>query len=310
MITRRTFLRRAFQLGLAGVTLGGYAVAGEPMRLRVQRYRPQPPGWPEELSLRIAVLADIHACRPWMGPSRIKRIVEQTNALDADLIVLLGDYVAGHRFVSSSVTSKEWAPILGNLEAPLGVHAVLGNHDWWDDRRAQSLGHGPTTTHNRLADVGVNVLENQAIRISSAQGQFWLAGLGDQLAFRPNRQLGRNRYSGVDDLSGTIQQISGSDPAILLAHEPDVFPKVPGRFALTLCGHTHGGQVRILKHSPMVPSQFGNRYAYGHVREPDMNGKPRDLIVSGGLGCSIFPVRFGVPPEIVLIDLGTRLQTS
>jgi uncharacterized protein len=73
---------------------------------------------------------------------------------------------------------------------------------------------------------------------------------------------------------------------------------VPARVALTLCGHTHGGQVRLFGHSPVVPSRYRNRYAYGLVREH------ADLIVSGGLGCSIVPVRFGVPPEIVVVELG------
>ena len=85
----------------------------------------------------------------------------------------------------------------------------------------------------------------------------------------------------------------------MLAHEPDVFPRVPDRVAVTLSGHTHGGQVRLLGYSPVVPSRFGNRYAYGHVREDG-----RHLIVSGGLGCSILPVRFGMPPEIVIVELG------
>jgi predicted MPP superfamily phosphohydrolase len=86
---------------------------------------------------------------------------------------------------------------------------------------------------------------------------------------------------------------------ILLAHEPDVFPRVPERVALTLSGHTHGGQVRILGYSPIVPSRYGNRYAYGHIVERD-----RHLVVSGGLGCTGLPVRFGVPPEIVQVDVG------
>ena len=87
------------------------------------------------------------------------------------------------------------------------------------------------------------------------------------------------------------------DPVILLAHEPDIMPRVPERVALVLSGHTHGGQVRLFGWSPVVPSRYGNRYAYGHVREQC------DLIVSGGLGCSITPVRFGMPPEIVLVSI-------
>ena len=94
-------------------------------------------------------------------------------------------------------------------------------------------------------------------------------------------------------------------PVILLAHEPDIFPQVPERVSLTLSGHTHGGQVRLLGYSPMVPSQYGNRYAYGNVVE-----EGRHLIVSGGLGTSILPVRFGVPPEIVLLDLGAEFPAT
>ncbi len=304
MITRRTFLRRFAQLTAAGFLLGGYAVAGEPMRLRVQRYRPKPPGWPAGRRVRIAVLSDLHACRPWMGPERIAGIVRQTNALKPDVTVLLGDYSTGHKFRSAAVHSTEWAPVLGGLRAPLGVHAVLGNHDWWDDLGAQKRGRGPTIYHGRLADAGIRVLENDAVRLSTPDGPFWLAGLGDQLAFLPYRRFGRRRWQGVDDLAGTLAALTDDAPAILLAHEPDIFPRVPARFALTLSGHTHGGQVRLFGYSPMVPSRFGNRFAYGHMRDADGEGAARDLIVSGGLGCSIMPVRFGVPPEIVVIDLG------
>jgi predicted MPP superfamily phosphohydrolase len=144
-----------------------------------------------------------------------------------------------------------------------------------------------------LAAAGIPVLENEAVRLTKDGQAFWLLGLGDQLAI-----WGRTKR-GVDDLPGTLAQLTDAAPAILLAHEPDIFARVPDRVALTLSGHTHGGQVRLAGYSPMVPSRFGNRYAYGHVVE---NG--RHLIVSGGLGTSIMPVRFGVPPEIVLIQLG------
>jgi predicted MPP superfamily phosphohydrolase len=69
--------------------------------------------------------------------------------------------------------------------------------------------------------------------------------------------------------------------------------------AVTLCGHTHGGQVRLLGYSPVVPSLYGNRYAWGHVVEAG-----KHLVVSGGLGWTIMPVRFGVPPEITLVRIG------
>ena len=125
--------------------------------------------------------------------------------------------------------------------------------------------------------------------------QFWLAGIGDQIAHR----IGHGRFRGVDDLPGTLAQVTTDDPVILLVHEPDIFPRVPPRVALTLAGHTHGGQIRVpLIWPAFVPSRYGERYAYGHVVEHD-----RHLIVSGGLGTSIIPARLGVPPEIVHVTL-------
>ena len=106
--------------------------------------------------------------------------------------------------------------------------------------------------------------------------------------------------SGASPAVGTIWGRLIADAAMyLMAHEPDIFPEVPGRVALTLSGHTHGGQVRVFGYAPIVPSKFGTRYAYGHVVE-----NARHLVVSGGLGCSGVPFRFGSPPEIVLVELG------
>jgi hypothetical protein len=246
----------------------------------------------------MAVLADLHACEPWVGVRRIRSIVEETNNLNADVILLLGDYVAGHRWVTDWVHSDVWARELGRLAAPLGVHAILGNHDWWEDRTAQKDGRGPTVARRALEAAGIRVYENDVARLQKEQHGFWLAGLGDQLALLPGVRWGRRRFVGVDDLSGTLAKVTDDAPVILLAHEPDVFPRVPQRVSLTLSGHTHGGQVRVLGYSPVVPSRYGNRYAYGHIVEND-----RNLIVSGGLGCAIVPVRVGVPPEIVLIDV-------
>ncbi len=104
---------------------------------------------------------------------------------------------------------------------------------------------------------------------------------------------------GIDDLTEALTKVADDAPVILLAHEPDIFPSVPGRVALTLSGHTHGGQINFFGWRPNVPSHYGARYAYGHKIEND-----RHLVVSAGLGCSIAPVRIGCPPEIVVIDLG------
>ena len=306
MITRRTFLKRFGQLCLGGLALGGYSVAIEPMRLRVQSYDLIPSRWPSGLKLKVAALADIHACRPWMSPARIRYIVEQTNALEPDIIVMLGDYTNGHHWVTSQVHAKDWSKALAGLSARLGVHAIIGNHDWWVDGAAQRRGSGPVFAHVTLEDVGIPVYENNAVRLQKDKKPFWLAGLGDQLALVPHRSYGRTHWQGADDLNGTLAQITDDAPVILMAHEPDIFAVVPDRVSLTLAGHTHGGQVRMLGYSPVVPSRYQNRYAYGHIVEHDrdMGDLHRHMIVSGGLGNSILPIRFGVPPEIVLLNLG------
>lgn len=300
MITRRALLKGVAALGLSGFGLGAYAVGIEPrFRLDITHYRMLPPGWPQGLHLRMAVVADLHAGEPHMPTDRIAEVVDRANGLGADAILLLGDYAASHRWQTRRVPAREWAGLLGGLRAPLGVHAVLGNHDWWDDEVAQRRRSGPVIGRIELERAGIAVYENDVVRLEKAGRPFWLAGLGDQLAFRWNR-IRRGPARGVDDLQGTLAKVTDHAPVILMAHEPDIFPSVPARVALTISGHTHGGQVRLFGYSPYVPSRYGNRYAYGHIVE---NG--RNLIVSGGLGCSGLPVRLGVPPEIVLIEVGS-----
>src|SRR5690606_7714676 len=136
--SRRQFLRWFGAAGVVGAAAAAYGTVLEPlMRLKIARYELAPPRWPAGLDLTIAAIADVHACRPWMSPERIGSIVETTNALGADMIVLLGDYVASHRFVTGDVAADEWAAEFARLEAPLGVHAILGNHEWWADQTVQ-----------------------------------------------------------------------------------------------------------------------------------------------------------------------------
>jgi len=299
LITRRTVLFGSSAAVTGTMGLGGYGFGIEPLlRLNVTRYQMTPQGWTAGLRLRGCVLADLHAVNPGMNLDRIAEIVAATNLLKPDVTLLLGDYSRG-RTHGWTIPPAEWARELGQLRAPFGVHAVLGNHDWWDDPSTQLLGHGPTQNGRALEAVGIPVYHNQSARLVKDGKAFWLAGLGDQLALLPAHRLNRSTRIGLSDLSGTLAEVNGEGPVILMAHEPDIFPHVPERVSVTLSGHTHGGQVRVLGYSPIVPSRYGNRYAYGHINEDG-----RDLIVSGGLGCSVLPVRFGMPPEIVLIDLG------
>jgi uncharacterized protein len=296
MLSRRHFLRAFSGLGVAGVSTVAYGFSEPELQLHVTRYQVSPPQWPADLKLKIAVIADVHACDPWMSLQRIQTIVEHTNALGADITVLLGDYVAGHRNVTRFIPADEWASVLSGLRAPLGVHAVLGNHDYWDDRTVQREGVGTTVARRALEAAGIPVYENDVQRLNKAGRPFWLAGLGDQLAYAPARRYRAIKRVGIDDLGATLGKVTDDAPVILLAHEPDVARRVPSRVALQLSGHTHGGQVRLLGWSPVAPS--GQLLTYGHVR---MNC---DIVVSGGLGCSFVPFRLGVPPEIVLVTVG------
>src|SRR3954453_22798109 len=298
MISRRHFFRIAGGLSALGASTAAYGFGEPVLRLRVAPYYITPRQWPANFPLRIAVISDLHACDPWMSLDHIERIVARTNALKPDITVMVGDYVAGHRHVTRTIPAHEWAPLLAGLKAPLGVHAILGNHDWWEDKTVQREGQGPTIARRALEAAGIPVYENDARRLSKGGRPFWLAGLGDQLAYLPARRFRPVRRIGVDDLAATLQKVGDDAPVILLAHEPDIAMRVPARVALQLSGHTHGGQVRLLGWSPVVPSRYGKRFVYGHTRENC------DVIVSGGLGCSIMPFRLGVPPEIVLVTLG------
>ena len=284
---RRLLIGGVGLIGLSASATGAYAGAIEPSDLLVTRYALTPPNWPAGQKLTIAVIADLHAGGPHMTLSHIAHIVDTTNALHCDVVVLLGDFKAWYKFNFMPVDDPLWAAELGRLRAPLGVWAILGNHDWWHDL------HG---VRSALADARIPILENDAVLLGPPGQKFWLAGIGDQLA----HWIGQGRFRGADDLPGTLAHVHTDDPVVLLVHEPDIFTQVPGRVALTLAGHTHGGQIRVPFIWPQfVPSRYGARFAYGHIVEDD-----RHMIVSGGLGTSIIPARLGVPPEILHVTLG------
>ena len=304
MFSRRHFFRSIAGLAAASFSTTAYGFGIEPIyRLRVARYHILPPRWPADLELTIAAIADVHACDPWMSLEHVAAIVERTNELKADVIVMLGDYVAGHRHVTRLIPAAEWAGVLAGLKAPLGVHAILGNHDYWSDRTVQQEGRGPPIARRALEAAGIPVYENDAVRLAKDGRPFWLAGLGDQLAYLPARRFRSVWRVGVDDLNATLAKVTDNAPVVLLAHEPDIAMRVPAQVALQLSGHTHGGQVRVFGWSPIVPSRYGGLLAYGHAQ---INC---DVVISGGLGCSIMPFRLGVPPEIVLVKLGGAAST-
>jgi uncharacterized protein len=298
-VTRRRLLVGAGVGVAATLSFSGYAIAYETgSALTLTEYAPRLNGWPDDLELRIAVIADIHACYPWMSEQRIGKIVDLANAQRPDLTVLLGDFVGTHPFVSGYVPPGAWAEQLARLEAPLGVYSVLGNHDWWFAALPTEPPDNSLSVRRALAAAGVPVLENQSLRLTQQGRPFWLVGLGDQIAHV--RSLYRPR-GGADDLWGAMREIRDEAPAILLAHEPYIFPTVPDRVALTLSGHMHGGQVNL----PIIGAPIhyikrrSGRFVYGEYALSE-----RRMIVSGGLGASFAPVRVLRPPEVVMVKLG------
>jgi uncharacterized protein len=296
MITRRHVLQGAAGLVLGSTGLASYAVAVEPgFMLDVTRYAITPRTWPADLKLKIAIIADIHACEPWMPASRVRHSAEIANAMRPDLTVLLGDFNGGHRYVTGPVMPAQWGEALSVLDAPLGVHAILGNHDWWHGPLPRMRSDEGEGVRRALRHMGATVLENNALRLEKDGRPFWLLGLGDQIA----HQIARYKFRGADDLDATLAQVSDDAPAILLAHEPNVFHRTPDRVAVTLCGHTHGGQVNLPFAGPVFANErFGADLVYGHMVHGD-----RHIVISAGLGTSIAPVRFMRPPEVVELTI-------
>lgn len=266
----------AILLLLGGLAFWAFLI--EPGRLVLHEEAIQIENWPKELSgLRVAVLSDIHVGGPFIDDWKLRLIVERTNQLQPDLIVLLGDYMSGNSWHSHRVEPEVFAPALKDFRAPLGVYSVLGNHDWWYDGKKIRLA---------LEQHGITVLENEVAEVKWRDGSFWLAGLAD-LWTRPQ------------SVKETIARVSTGKAVIALTHNPDIFPRIPATVSLLLAGHTHGGQVNFpLIGRPIAPSDFGERYVAGHVFE---NG--HHLFVTTGIGTSILPVRFRVTPEIVLLTI-------
>ena len=213
-VTRRRLLKGGLALtGVAGLAMPGtaaYAAAQAADDLIVTDYRPVPPKWSDAHRLTITVIADLHAGGPNMGLARVRQVADAAQALNSDLIVILGDYFATHRFVTERVPHAAWAAEFGRLKARLGVYSILGNHDWWYDVAG---------VRKALAGVRIPVLENDAVLLDDGGRRFWLAGLGDQLA----HWIGPGNFQGVDDLPGTLARVTTDDPVILLVHEPDIF---------------------------------------------------------------------------------------
>lgn len=280
---KRPSWKKRIRITLAGILLlalccGIWGFFIEPNRLVVHQEAIEIDTWPQELSgLRIAVISDIHAGGPFIKEDKLRQIVEMTNEQKPDLIVITGDFMITDRFYKHPIPPETLAASLKDFRAPLGIYAVLGNHDWW---------YNGEKVRAALEQNGIKVLEDDVAELKWRNGSFWLMGLTDF-------------WTHPQHIKETMAKVPMGSPVIAMTHSPDIFPLLPQNVPLLLAGHTHGGQVNLpLIGRPIVPSQFGQKYAAGHVFE---NG--HHLFVTTGIGTSIIPVRFRVTPEIVILTI-------
>ena len=274
-------IRRALPIGAAAAVasaaagLAAWSLWFEPRRVVVRRVTLELPRWPARWDgLKIALVSDLHAGSPHVDLDRVERVVEIAQSLKPDLVALLGDYVDGSSVMGTEMPAEAVAVLLGRLRAPLGTVAVLGNHDWAVDG---------DRVRGALRDAGIRVLENEAVAVHD---DLYVAGLADN-------------YHREVDVEAALASVPDGAPTLLFSHDPDLFVRVPERVALTLSGHTHGGQFAVPGiRAVWTPSRFGERYAGGHVVEGG-----RHLFVSRGVGTSRLPIRLGAPPEVVLLEL-------
>ncbi|WP_049785943.1 metallophosphoesterase [Sphingobium chlorophenolicum] len=228
----------------------------------------------------VALLTDSHLSGPDNGPDRMARIVALVNGLRPDLIALGGDYIGDDKGGATYDPAQSIAPF-AELRAPLGVVAVLGNHD-----ARKHTGIGRHDWHDLFARIGVRLLDNQAVR----RGPLAIGGL-------------RDIYTGRPDIPKTLDamQALGGAP-LMLSHGPDAFPLLPDQPMLTLVGHTHCGQVALpFAGIVYVPSRYGTRYACGVYRDG-----ARTMVVSAGLGTSGLPIRLLARPDVWLVTIRPR----
>jgi predicted MPP superfamily phosphohydrolase len=183
-----------------------WAFVIEPNRLVVHEETIAMATWPASLDgLRIAAVSDIHAGSPFIDANKLRLIVDRTNETKPDVIVLLGDFMVKQSWHSHPMDPQVIAEALQRLRAPLGVYAVLGNHDWWYDRGR---------VRQALEGHGIRVMDNDVVRLEKNGRPFWLVGIADA-------------WSLSDDISGTAKRVPTGEPAIALTHNPDILPRFP-----------------------------------------------------------------------------------
>ena len=272
---RRSLSSRIFWFALSTVThtvahFWSNAKQYVPVVERVQVPIANLPGGLEGMT--IAHLSDFH-CGPHVHASSLRRAAQMAQSLKPDMIALTGDFVQ-----RKTSYAEECAEALSILKAPLGVHTVLGNHDFWDDERKVAAA---------LRRKGLAPMRNETRRVERGGVPLYIVGLDDV------------RFHRVD-LARALRGVPDEAPKIVLVHEPDFADYAHAdNVLLQLSGHSHGGQIRLPRiGAPLLPS-WGRKYPMGLRRSQ----RGVWVYTTRGIGVAMPPVRLNCPPEVTLLTL-------
>jgi predicted MPP superfamily phosphohydrolase len=233
--------------------------------------------WPKGARpVTVLLVSDTHVAGPDMPPERLVRIVDKLNGLKPDLVLLAGDYISYKMGTTRVYAPDETVAPFKRFRAPLGVVAVLGNHDHWA---------GADVFRRAVTDAGITLLVNDAVK----RGPLVIAGADDG-------------FSEHADLSATHEAMDrlGSGPRILLTHAPDIARRLPFRVDAVLAGHTHCGQIVLPFYGSAA--RDNDRFRWLPCGRVDLAGTP--LFVGAGVGTSSLPLRLGARPDVWLIRFG------
>lgn len=259
-----------------GVMLTGYGYYEATSAPIAKRATIEADNWPAgQKPLRIVLIADLQMAEPDMGLDRVQEIMDTINAEKADLILFAGDFISRKFLTTKLYSADETVAPFTKLQAPLGVYAVLGNHDYWADEDGFIAA---------LDKYNIPLLRNEAIKV----GPINLIGVDDE-------------YTGRDDVEKTAQSLAklSKAPNILFTHGPDVVPELTFHTDVVLAGHTHCGQIFL----PIIGaisqvSRYGTRFNCGLIED-----EGRNVVVTAGLGTSEAPLRIGAKPDYWVITI-------